>query len=157
MTWILVRNPDEMPIIGIIESKMIVSSQPLLNAVTMERMKVERKKQSIPIFSPIPSCSLLRSLDRQVLSNKCYITTYSVILVAKSDVVFMSYQLMSCLKIAFRNSIRIRKTWKFRCRTPWFLSNGINLDLKLIIRLCIWLRKVIIDISMPHPTCLSAA
>ena len=48
---------------GIMERRSRVSCQPCRKAFRMERTKVETRKQSIPIFSPIPSCSLFRSLD----------------------------------------------------------------------------------------------
>ena len=51
----------------------------------MEQVKEPEKKQSMAIFSPMPSCSLFRS---------------SVIRLAKSLVVFVSYHEMSCFSTA---------------------------------------------------------
>ena len=54
-------------------------------AFRVDLVKVPEKKQSMAIFSPIPSCSLLRS---------------SVIRLAKLLVVLVSYHEMSCFNTA---------------------------------------------------------
>jgi hypothetical protein len=41
-----------------------VSSQPWMKALKMLATKMVMKKMNMPIFSPMPSCSLFRSLQK---------------------------------------------------------------------------------------------
>ena len=59
-----------MAMSGIMQRMTRVSSQPCTKATMRERRKVPTKKNIIPIFSPIPSWSLFRSLDKMADENK---------------------------------------------------------------------------------------
>jgi len=55
--------PVVMPRSGKTERMMRVSSQPWMKAFIREEKKMVIKKINMPTFSPMPSCSLLRSLS----------------------------------------------------------------------------------------------
>ena len=59
----LAIRPDVIANSGKTDMMTRVSSQPCMKAFTKHATKVTKKNTNIPIFSPMPSCSLFKSLE----------------------------------------------------------------------------------------------